>query len=155
MNISKNAFTALPSIESHSTLTTLDISGNQLISFDPSSLTNLTTLNVSDNQILTMTGVPARCSVTWGTQTKIMGSYGKNANYGFRIPTLLYHAGITTDQNASYSNVTWQVLDGTAYVEDNNKTAHKQSGAWENEYRFCDSQTESYVRGIYQCAVTP
>lgn len=154
VNISKNAFTALPSIESHSTLTTLDISGNQLISFDPSSLTNLTTLNVSDNQILTMTGVPPRCSVTWGTQTKIMGSYGKNANYGFRIPTLLYHAGITTDQNASYSNVTWQVLDGTAYVEDNNKTAHKQSGAWENEYRFYDSQTKSYVNGIYQCTVT-
>ncbi|MDD7632832.1 MAG: leucine-rich repeat domain-containing protein [Parabacteroides sp.] len=156
VNISKNAFTGLSGIELHSTLTKLDISDNQLTSFNPARLTQLTSLNVSGNQILDLDNpAPKNCQVTWGTQTVNMTTDNTtNANIGFRIPTLLNKANITAEANPSYSNVSWQVLDGTAYVDDSNKTAHKQSGSWENEYRFYDSQTKSYVKGTYQCTVT-
>ncbi|MGM9760640.1 MAG: MBG domain-containing protein [Parabacteroides sp.] len=155
VKVGKNALTSLSFNNHAATLEKLDISDNLLTAFNPAALTQLTLLNVSGNQILTMTGVPAKCKVTWGTQTVNMTSNNTtNSNIGFRIPTLLNEAGITTEANPSYSNVTWQVLDGTAYVEDNNKTAHKQSGSWENEYRFYDSQTKSYVKGTYQCTIT-
>ncbi|WP_455637385.1 InlB B-repeat-containing protein [Parabacteroides sp.] len=156
VNLSGNLFTTL-TVSSLTTLKELIVSRNLLTDLDASSLNYLAKLDLSDNKILKLSQNPGKsdCAITWGVQTLTILTSPKNetdANVGFRIPQLMMDAEITTDSKQAYSNVSWQVKDGTVYVEDNNKTAHQQTGAWSNEYRFYDTSTKEFVKGTYQCS---
>lgn len=145
-------------LASYTALKELNVSKNQLNDvLGLGSLTNLAKLNLSDNRIKTLTANPGKadCAITWGVQTLTITSpsYGTDANKGFRISSLIVDAGITTDKNQAFSNVSWQIKDGTVYKNDNNQTAHQQSGAWADEYRFYDATTKEYVKGTYQCSL--
>lgn len=145
-------------IGSYTALKELNVSKNQLTDLlGLASLNSLEKLNLSDNRIKTLTANPGKadCAITWGVQTLTMTSspYGTDANKGFRISKLIVEAGITTDKNQAFSDVSWQVKDGTVYKNDNNKTAHQQSGAWVDEYRFYDATTKEYIKGTYQCSL--
>lgn len=160
LDLSKNLFTSL-TLSSLTGLKDVNVAENQLEDLDVLSLVSLTKLNLSDNQILKLTNsLPASLkenAITWGIQKVSISSApdkATDANKGFRIPNLIEAAGISTDPNVKYTNVSWQVLDGTKYVDDNGKTAHQQSGAWANEYRFYDATTKEYVKGTYQCMLT-
>lgn len=158
VNLSGNLLATL-TVSSLTALKELNVSKNQLTDLDASLLTDLAKLDLSDNKIKKLNNNPGKadCTITWGVQTLTISTSPKNetdANVGFRIPQLMVDAGITTDAKQAYSNVSWQVKDGTVYVEDNNKTAHQQTGAWSNEYRFYDATTKEYVKGTYQCSFT-
>lgn len=145
-------------VSTYTALKELNVSKNQLNDvLGLGSLTNLAKLNLSDNRINTLTTNPGKadCAITWGVQTLTITSpsYGTDANKGFRISSLIVDAGITTDKNQAFSNVSWQIKDGTVYKNDNNQTAHQQSGAWADEYRFYDATTKEYVKGTYQCSL--
>lgn len=144
-------------VSTYTALKELNVSKNQLTDvLGLSSLNNLAKLNLSDNWIKALTTKPGKadCAITWGVQTLTITSPNNatSANEGFRISKLIEDAGIG-DKSQAFSNVSWQIKDGTVYKNDNNQTAHQQSGAWADEYRFYDATTKEYVKGTYQCSL--
>lgn len=144
-------------VSTYTALKELNVSKNQLTDvLGLSSLNNLAKLNLSDNWIKALTTKPGKadCVITWGVQTLTITSPNNatSANEGFRISKLIEDAGIG-DKSQAFSNVSWQIEDGNVYIEDKNQTAHQQSGAWADEYRFYNATTKEFVNGTYQCSL--
>lgn len=144
-------------VSTYTALKELNVSKNQLTDvLGLSSLNNLAKLNLSDNWIKALTTKPGKadCAITWGVQTLTITSPNNatSANEGFRISKLIEDAGIG-DKSQAFSNVSWQIEDGNVYIEDKNQTAHQQSGAWADEYRFYNATTKEFVNGTYQCSL--
>ena len=151
LDLSGNEYSGDLDLSSLSTLTKLDVSDNDLEGITLPSDGKLTSVNLDGNQIKTAT-IPDGCKADWGTQTiKLPTAYIAKANIGVQVNELLDEAGITKVTGASISGVTWQVLKGTEYVEDNKATAH--GSKYKGEYHFYNS-TDGYVKGNYQCTFT-
>ena len=151
LNISYNKYEGTLSVANLSDLTNLDVSYNELTGIILPSEGKLKSVKLDGNQIKTAT-IPNGCTADWGTQTlRIEKSYHTTANKGVQVNELLTEAGITSKPGASISDVTWQVLKGTEYVEDNKATAHASD--YKGEYHFYNS-TDGYVKGNYQCTFT-
>ncbi len=151
LDLSGNEYSGDLDLSSLSTLTKLDVSDNDLTGIILPSDGKLTSVNLDGNQIKTAT-IPDGCKADWGTQTiKLPTAYIAKANIGVQVNELLDEAGITKVTGASISDVTWQVLKGTEYVEDNKATAYESK--YIGEYHFYNS-TDGYVKGNYQCTFT-
>ena len=151
LDLSGNEYSGDLDLSSLSALTKLDVSDNDLEGITLPAGGKLTSVNLDGNQIKTAT-IPDGCKADWGTQTiKLPTAYIAKANIGVQVNELLDEAGITKVTGASISGVTWQVLKGTEYVEDNKATAHESN--YKGEYHFYNS-TDGYVKGNYQCTFT-
>ena len=151
LNLSGNKYSGDLNLSGLNALTTLDVSDNELSGITLPSEGKLKSVKLDGNQIKTAT-IPNGCTADWGTQTlRIEKSYRTTANKGVQVNELLTEAGITSKPGASISDVTWQVLKGTEYVEDNKATAHASD--YKGEYHFYNS-TDGYVKGNYQCTFT-
>ena len=151
LNLSGNKYSGDLNLSGLNALTTLDVSDNELSGITLPSEGKLKSVKLDGNQIKTAT-IPDGCTADWGTQTlRIEKSYCTTANKGVQVNELLNEAGITSKPGASISDVTWQVLKGTEYVEDNEATAHASD--YKGEYHFYNS-TDGYVNGNYQCTFT-
>ena len=151
LDLSGNEYSGDLDLSSLSTLTKLDVSDNDLTGITLPSDGKLTSVNLDGNQIKTAT-IPDGCKADWGTQTiKLPTAYIAKANIGVQVNDLLEAALIEEKSDASISGVTWQVLKGTEYVEDNKATAHESD--YKGEYHFYNS-TDGYVKGNYQCTFT-
>ena len=151
LNLSGNKYSGDLNLSGLNALTTLDVSDNELSGITLPSEGKLKSVKLDGNQIKTAT-IPNGCTADWGTQTlRIEKSYHTTANKGVQVNELLTEAGITSKPGASISDVTWQVLKGTEYVEDNKATAHASD--YKGEYHFYNS-TDGYVKGNYQCTFT-
>ena len=151
LDLSGNEYSGNLDLSSLKALTKLDVSDNDLEGITLPAGGKLTSVNLDGNQIKTAT-IPDGCKADWGTQTiKLPTAYIAKANIGVQVNELLDEAGITKVTGASISGVTWQVLKGTEYVEDNKATAH--GSKYKGEYHFYNS-TDGYVKGNYQCTFT-
>ena len=151
LDLSGNEYSGNLDLSSLSTLTKLDVSDNDLEGITLPAGGKLTSVILGGNNILTA-DIPKGCKADWGTQTiKLPTAYIAKANIGVQVNDLLEAASIEEKSGASISGVTWQVLKGTEYVEDNKATAHKSD--YKGEYHFYNS-TDGYVKGNYQCTFT-
>ena len=151
LDLSGNEYSGDLDLSSLSTLTKLDVSDNDLEGITLPTGGKLTSVILGGNNILTA-DIPKGCTADWGTQTlQVKERFYRSANKGVQVNELLNAAGIEEVAGASISGVTWQVLKGTEYVEDNKATAHESN--YKGEYHFYNS-TDGYVKGNYQCTFT-
>ena len=160
LDLSGTEYSGNLDLSSLKALTKLDVSDNDLERITLPSDGKLTSVNLDGNQIKTAT-IPDGCKADWGTQTTSV-TLSENfirANIGVNVADLIKNARIkNADGTAEIKAdkikvVSWQVLDGTEYKADNNKTAHQQSG-YPTNYLFYDTDKENlYVDGTYQCTL--
>ena len=160
LNISYNKYEGSLSVANLSDLTNLDVSYNKLTNVILSSGDKLKKVTLGGNKILTA-DIPDGCTADWGMQTTsvtLTENFIK-ANIGVNVADLIKKAGIknaegTDEIKADKIKVTsWQVMNGTKYEADNNKTVHQQSG-YPTNYLFYDTDQENlYVDGTYQCTL--
>ena len=150
LNLAGNEYEGSLNLSSCSALKTLDVSNNELTGI--SLPQTLTSVKLGGNHILTATIPPSCKNPDWGTQVLKADGYNSPANIGIKANDLVTEAGITPKEGASVSVVSWQVLKGSEYVDDNNATTHK-SAQYPNEYYFYNDK-DGYVKGTYQCTFT-
>lgn len=155
INLSNNALTDYD-FNPFSSLQTLDVSNNQLSSVTLTGLTNLKTLNVSGNKLTTITGLPTGLTPDYGTQTLTASGDGFPANEGWPVAKALNSLlGSGASLSASdLTSISWERLDGTKYVPDNNITVHNSTTVTDGYLFYDSSKNNLYVDGTYCCNVT-
>ena len=154
LDLSENQFTSLD-FSSLSKLTTLDVENNKLTSLTvPASLT---TLNVDGNKLKTVSSLPEKCAVDWGTQDLTASpSYRIRANDKMSVS---YYAENTLDlPNGSYtfsdSASDWKVKDNHGnYGTVSTVPARKLDDDNTDSYKFYDATTKSYISGDYEAVI--
>ncbi len=154
LNLSGNQFTSL-NLSSLSKLTTLDVENNKLTSLTvPASLT---TLNVKGNKLKTVSSLPEKCAVDWGTQDlTASASYVIRANDKMSVS---YYAENTLDlPKGSYtfsnSAADWKVKDDHGnYGTVSTVPARKLDDDNTDSYKFYDATTKSYISGDYEAVI--
>lgn len=155
LDLSENQFTSLD-FSSLSKLTTLDVENNKLTSLTvPASLTKL---NVKGNKLKTVSSLPEKCAVDWGTQdlTEMANSYSICANTKMSVS---YYAEKTLGlPNGSYtfsnSAADWKVKDDHGnYGPVSTVPARKLDDDNTDSYKFYDATTKSYISGDYEAVI--
>ena len=154
LDLSENQFTSL-NLSSLSKLTTLDVENNKLTFLTvPASLT---TLNVKGNKLKTVSSLPEKCAVDWGTQDlTASASYVIRANDKMSVS---YYAEKTLGlPNGSYtfsnSAADWKVKDDHGnYGPVSTVPARKLDDDNTDSYKFYDATTKSYISGDYEAVI--
>ena len=154
LDLSENQFTSLD-FSSLSKLTTLDVENNKLTSLTvPASLT---TLNVKGNKLATVSNLPEKCVVDWGTQDlTAVAPYSICANDKMSVS---YYAEKTLGlPNGSYtfsdSASDWKVKDNHGnYGTVSTVPARKLDDDNTDSYKFYDATTKSYISGDYEAVI--
>ena len=154
LNLSGNQFTSLD-FSSLSKLTTLDVENNKLESLTvPASLT---TLNVDGNKLKTVSSLPEKCTVTWGTQDlTAVAPYSICANTKMSVS---YYAESTLglpkgSYTFSNSATDWKVKDDHGnYGTVSTVPARKLDDDNTDSYKFYDATTKSYISGDYEAVI--
>lgn len=154
LNLSGNQFTSL-NLSSLSKLTTLDVENNKLTSLTvPASLT---TLNVKGNKLATVSNLPEKCVVAWGTQDlTASASYVIRANDKMSVSyyaenTLGLPKGSYTFSNSAAD---WKVKDDHGnYGPVSTVPARKLDDDNTDSYKFYDATTKSYISGDYEAVI--
>lgn len=154
LNLSGNQFTSL-NLSSLSKLTTLDVENNKLTSLTvPASLT---TLNVKGNKLATVSNLPEKCVVAWGTQDlTASASYVIRANDKMSVSyyaenTLGLPKGSYTFSNSAAD---WKVKDDHGnYGTVSTVPARKLDDDNTDSYKFYDATTKSYISGDYEAVI--
>lgn len=154
LNLSGNQFTSL-NLSSLSKLTTLDVENNKLTSLTvPASLT---TLNVKGNKLATVSNLPEKCVVAWGTQDlTAVAPYSICANTKMSVS---YYAESTLglpkgSYTFSNSATDWKVKDDHGnYATVSTVPARKLDDDNTDSYKFYDATTKSYISGDYEAVI--
>ena len=154
LNLSGNQFTSL-NLSSLSKLTTLNVENNKLTSLTvPASLT---TLNVKGNKLKTVSSLPEKCAVDWGTQDLTASAfYGIRANDKMSVS---YYADNTLglpkgSYTFSNSAADWKVKDDHGnYGPVSTVPARKLDDDNTDSYKFYDATTKSYISGDYEAVI--
>ena len=173
LDLSENNISGKKTFSSMPSLTTLNVSDNQLEDIDISGLASLTTLNVSDNQLedIDISGLASLTSLDvrgnnikgtiagaptdtqYGTQVLDGSSLSATANKGFRVSEIAKTAlSLTSVDDSKLSAISWKKLNGTVYGP-NNTTEADQQDTYKDEYRFHDA-AGYYVDGTYAVTFT-
>lgn len=157
IDLSNNALTGTLNVASYAGLTSLNVSDNQLdgVTVAPTQ-TALTTLNVSGNKIKTISNLPTGLTPTYGEQTLTASGDGFPANEGWPVAKALNSLlGSGASLSASdLTSISWERLDGTKYVPDNNITVHNSTTVADGYLFYDSSKNNLYVDGTYCCIVT-
>lgn len=159
IDLSNNALTGTLNVASYAGLTSLNVSDNQLdgVTVAPTQ-TALTTLNVSGNKIkeINPSSLPTGLTPTYGTQTLTASGDGFPANEGWPVAKALNSLlGSGASLSASdLTSISWERLDGTKYVPDNNITVHNSTTVTDGYLFYDSSKNNLYVDGTYCCNVT-
>lgn len=155
LNLSGNQFTSL-NLSSLSKLTTLDVENNKLTSLTvPASLT---TLNVKGNKLATVSNLPEKCVVDWGTQdlTEMTNSYSVKANDVFDMNEFVGNFSPDLKKEVfSFEGSGWKYKDDHGeYQGLNYNPAHQLQAGNKNAYKFYNGQkNNAYVSGTYEATL--
>lgn len=155
LNLSGNQFTTLD-LSSLSKLTTLNVENNKLTSLTvPASLT---TLNVKGNKLATVSNLPEKCVVAWGTQdlTEKLNTYSVKANDVFDMNEFVGNFSPDLKKEVfSFEGSGWKYKDDHGeYQGLNYNPAHQLQAGNKNAYKFYNGQkNNAYVSGTYEATL--
>ena len=154
LDLSENQFTSLD-FSSLSKLTTLDVENNKLTSLTvPASLT---TLNVKGNKLKTVSSLPEKCAVDWGTQDlTASASYVIRANDKMSVSYYAENTLVLPKGSYTFSDsaADWKVKDDHGnYGTVSTVPARKLDDDNTDSYKFYDATTKSYISGDYEAVI--